>query len=112
MRTTSYQYDSRQRLIGVILPDEATIQYSYDAVGNPTQMQAAGTTLNLTWDANRRLTGGTGLALSYDANGRITLSNGLTIARDDAGRIASITYASGKAVRYTYDSRGLLTRVT
>ncbi len=42
----------------------------------------------------------------------MTGSNGLVITRDPNGRIASITYATGKSVKYAYNAIGLLASVT
>ncbi len=110
-QTTSYQFDSRQRVSAVTFP-KGSLQLFYDAVGNLTgRTYSDGISLKYTYDADNQLTSADGLVLSYDANGRISGSNGLQIGRDDAGRIASITYAMGKTVKYTYDNRGLLTQV-
>jgi RHS repeat-associated protein len=107
----TYTYDSRQRMASVTFPLGAA-RYNYDAAGNlVSRLYSDSTELDYTYDAARRLTGGTGIVLARDAAGRVVQSNGLAIARDDAGRIASVTYAPGKTVTYTYDQRGLLTTV-
>src|SRR5207237_1632010 len=85
---------------------------TYDAAGNRTRrLYSDGTDLNFTFDDNNRVTGANGASLGYDAAGRITQSNGLAITRDAVGRIASIQYPAG-AVTYTYNSRGLISRVS
>jgi len=110
-RMSTFQYDSRQRLSNATLP-LGSAQYSYDPASNLTAVTwSDSTVLNYTYDPDNRLTGGSGLALGYDAADRLTASNGLQVARDAAGRIASIAYAAGKTVTYTYDNRGLLTQV-
>jgi len=110
-RKTSFTYDSRQRISSATLPP-GTAQYSWDAASNLTSLNYSdGTSLSYTWDADNRLTGASGLSLSYDSDGRITASNGLQIARDPAGRIASVTYATGKTVNYTYNNRGFISQV-
>jgi len=111
-QTRSFKYDARSRISSIATPlDSGTL--TYDSAGNLTGLQFSdNTALNFTYDDDSRLTGGTGLVLGYDAAGRLILSNGLTIARNAAGRIASIVYAPGKTVTYTYDSRGLLSSVT
>jgi RHS repeat-associated protein len=107
-----YTYDSRDRVSTVTSPVDSS-QLTYDAAGNLTQAKYSdNTTLTYSYDDANRLTGGTGLSLSYDANGRIIGSNGIAITRDAAGRIATITYAPGKTVTYTYDGRGLLSRIS
>ena len=112
-RKTSLAYDSRQRISTITLPN-GTAQYSYDAAGNVTALKYSdGTSLTYTWDADNRLTAASGISLSYDADGRINRDhNGLQITRDAAGRVASVTYASGKTVTYTYNNRGLLSQVS
>jgi RHS repeat-associated protein len=111
-QTTSYTYDSRNRVGSVTLP-LGSAQYSYDAAGNLTSLKYSdGTNLTYTFDADNQLTAATGVTLSRDSDGRITNSNGLTITRDPAGRVVSVTYAAGKTVNYTYNNRGLLSQVT
>ncbi len=107
-----YTYDSRDRVTTVTSPVDSS-QLTYDAAGNLTQAKYSdNTTLTYGYDDDNRLVSGTGLALSYDANGRVTGSNGIGITRDAAGRISTITYAPGKTVTYTYDGRGLLSRIS
>jgi RHS repeat-associated protein len=107
-----YSYDSRDRVVTVTSPVDSS-QLTYDAAGNLTQAKYSdNTTLTYGYDDDNRLISGTGLALSYDANGRMIGSNGLAITRDAAGRISTITYAPGKTVTYTYDGRGLLSRIS
>ena len=111
-QTTSYVYDTRNRAKSITNP-LGSIQMTYDSVGNLMQRKYSdATTLNFTYDQDNRITGGGGVAIAYDAAARIISSNGLTIVRDGAGRISSITYAQGKTVGYTYDSRGLLAKVS
>ena len=110
-RTIGYEYDSRRRVSRLNFP-EGNVQFSYDAAGNLTrQTYSDGTVLDYAYDRDHRLVTGSGLALGYDAAGRMTTSNGLQIGRDRNGRIASVTYADGKVVRYSYNNRGLLERV-
>ncbi len=110
-RATRYVYDNRQRVARVALPG-GEVQFTHDATGNLTRARYSdGTDLNFVYDGNHRLVSGPGLSLGYDNNGRIIASNGLRIDRDDAGRIAAIIYPGARAVRYTYDARGLLARL-
>jgi RHS repeat-associated protein len=133
--TTSYSYNARNWQTGISVaggpeaaartrgpaPDTTggdgavvgSAQITYDATGNPTQVQYSdGTVQQYTYDADNRLTTGNNLALGYDAAGNLTGSNGLTIARDAVGRIAGITYEPGKTVTYGYNPRGLLSQIT
>jgi RHS repeat-associated protein len=111
-RATTYGLDSRNRVNRITTP-AGSIQIAYDAAGNRTQFSYSdGTVKSLSYDDDNRPTGGTGVTLGYDAAGRITSSNGLSITRDDAGRIATVTYAPGRTVTYSYDKRGLLAKVS
>lgn len=110
--TLKYTYDSRGRVSTVTSPADSA-QFTYDAAGNLSKAQYSdNSSFSYTYDPDNRLTGGTGVSLTYDANGRVIGSNGLTLTRDPAGRISSITYAPGKTVTLTYDSRGLLSRIS
>ncbi|SPF53345.1 hypothetical protein SBA4_5580015 [Candidatus Sulfopaludibacter sp. SbA4] len=110
-RITSCQYNSRQRVSSATSP-LGNAQYTYDAASNRTgATYSDGTLLSYIYDADNRLTGGAGVALGLDANGLVNLSNGVGATHDAANRLASITYAPGKTVTYTYDLRGLLFQV-
>ena len=111
-RTMSYAYDARNRVNGVTHP-LGSAQVAFDAAGNTIQRTYSDGTLKaFTYDDNNRVTSGQGVTLAYDAAGRITSSNGIGVARDIVGRISSIAYSPDKVVSYTYDSRGLLTKVS
>src|SRR5262249_27205669 len=108
---TNYSYDARNRVSSIVSP-EGTTTLTYDAAGDLTRSQYSdGTELQFTYDDNSRLTSGNGVQIGYDAAGRIVRSNGLAITRDAAGRIVSIAYPQG-IVAYTYDQRGLLSRIS
>ncbi len=112
LNTTSYAYDSRNRLSGVTFP-EGTLDITRDEIGNVTRrLYSDSTDLQYTYDDNGRLLTTNGASLSYDARGDIIGCNGLTITRDDVGRIASITLAAGKTITYNYDTRGLVYQVS
>jgi RHS repeat-associated protein len=111
-RHTNYSYDKRNR-VNAIQTAIGQLSITYDGPGNLTRrLYTDGTDLNYTFDDNHRLIAGPGATFSYDANGAMTGSNGLGITRDANGRIASITYATGKTVRYAYNAVGLLASVT
>ncbi len=128
-RTTSFGF-SGPRVVRVDLPDNSpanvvtaarrpatrhaslgSVQVTYSGANLSRLQYSDGVDLAFTYDSENRLTGGANLAIGYDRAGRIIASNGLPIERDDAGRVAAVTHAAGKTVRYTYDARGLLTRV-
>ncbi len=106
-QSVKYTYDSRNRLQSSTSPIDS-VQFSRDATGNLTKAQYSdGVTETYSYDNDNRLISGTGFSLTLNANGLVTGSNGLVITRDAVGRMTSITYASGKTVTYSYDSRGL-----
>ncbi len=107
----SYQYDKTDLLAGGTTP-LGSFAVTRDAAGRPVQIAFSdGTTLAVTRDAKGRITAADNLALGFDALDRITASNGLAIAYTAAGRIASVTYAPGKTVNYSYTVRGLLDKI-
>ena len=89
-------------------------QYCYDAAGNLTALKYSdGTSLSLHLGrgqpADRRQRAFAEPTTPTDESKTQTVSQ---ITRDAAGRIASVTYAPGKTVNYTYNNRGLLSQVT
>ncbi|MDY6971522.1 MAG: RHS repeat-associated core domain-containing protein, partial [Thermodesulfobacteriota bacterium] len=110
--STNYAYDSGGNISTVTYPAGAQ-QITRDEEGNITRRSYSDNTdLAFTYDDNNRLLTAAGLSLDYDAGGEITGCNGLTITRDDAGRIATITLAQGKVISYSYNGRGLVSRVS
>jgi RHS repeat-associated protein len=110
--TVTYGYDASDHVNAVSYPG-GSVQITYDNSGNViSKAFSGGLNLTYTYDDSGRPSGGSGLAISHDANGDVSGSNGLTITRDGAGRLASVTYAPGKTVNYSYDKRALLTTVS
>jgi RHS repeat-associated protein len=111
-QTITYTRDARGRISQVNSP-LGTLTPTLDAAGRLVNARYSDTTsIDFQWNAAGRLTSGTGLTMQYDAAGLPSNSNGLAIARDPAGRVSGVTLASGKAISYTYDRRGLLTGVS
>lgn len=111
-QSLNYSYNSRS-LVSSLSSSVDSLQISYDAAGNATQAKYSdGSSVTYAYDGDNRLTGGTGFSFTLDAEGRLTGSNGLKIARSPVGRIGSITYAAGKTVTYTFDSRGLPAKIS
>ena len=113
-RTSSLVYDSRGRVAEVKLPEElGTVAHTYDPVGSLLSTRFSdGTEFNFNRDDKGRLLESKGIALAYDVSGRIIASNGLTLERDPLGRIAAVTYGPDKVVRYAYNQRGAVTKIT
>jgi RHS repeat-associated protein len=99
-RTTTYGYDALDQLTEVTGPDGAVTAYGHDKLGNLTERtDAAGHVTTYGYDAVHRLTSvtdplGRETAYAYDAEGNLT---GRTTPRGTTG--------------YTYDPRGLLTKI-
>ena len=99
-RRTQFTWGNRRRLIGVSLPDGTSATLAY------------GTEIEIQRDERGLPLRGTGFFFTYDAAARLSGSNGIQIGRDEAGRIISVAYTPERVVRYSYDVRGLLARVT
>jgi len=110
-RTNTYAYDGRDRVAHVGRADGTVQQIDYDGVGNVTMQSFADTVFTYAYDDANRLLTTNGASFMYDAAGRIVNSNGFQSTRDGEGRVLSEMFAPGKAVNYSYDSRGLLSQV-
>ena len=113
-RTQSY--DQRGRLQQVTYADGQSATVSYDASKRVTQLAySPGPTLDYTYDASGRLLSANDLVLTYDDRGDIINSRDGAVslgAGYDADRqLATLSYDDRVTVSYTYDARGLLTRV-
>ncbi|MCX6622885.1 MAG: DUF6531 domain-containing protein [Acidobacteria bacterium] len=109
--TRTFEYDSRQRLSRINLPD-GTVSFSFDGTGRLlSQTYSDDTQLKFTYAKNGLLLTANGAAFAYDSQHRLTNSNGITIARDVDGRIVSMTYGDGLTVTYSYNNRGMVSRV-
>lgn len=107
-RTYGYEYDELSRVNRILRPDATAEQVTYDANGNVTgRSYTDGTAFTYVYDTANRMTSATGNSFTYDPAGRMTASNGFSYTHDLEGRILSETLSPGKAVNYTYDSRGL-----
>ena len=127
-RTVSCTYDAVYRLTQEAIDEpgtvnDQTITYSYDAVGNRTQMNRAGVITTYTYDINDRLlteASSTGsFPSTYDANGNLkTHSNGTSTdsyTYDGENQLISASVQTGTspgAVTYTYDADGMRTSKT
>jgi RHS repeat-associated protein len=122
--TTQYQYDTLNRQIAVIYPDQSTSTTAYDALGRAiSKTDQAGKVTAYGYDALGRLTsvtqdavtGGLNLLTQYgydevgnrisqtDANGHST-----TYSYDQLGRRVGRSLPAGQSESYIYDSAGNL----
>ncbi|BFM39775.1 Calx-beta domain-containing protein [Synechocystis sp. LKSZ1] len=101
--TLALQYDTANRLTGLIYPTGRSLQYTYNADGQRTKLVANdGYTVNYSYDTVGRLKtliNGTGQTIiSYDY--------------DSAGRLIKETNGNGTYTTYEYDPRSQLSRLT
>jgi RHS repeat-associated protein len=122
--TTTYTYDSRNRMLTKATP-EGTLTYTYDDAGNLATIDSSnpnGTSVAYAWDAANRLASVTdnragGVTTpTFTATGRpSTLSQpngvGLTYSYDSLDRVLSMSWQQGASPafgswRYSYNNRG------
>ncbi len=117
-RAWTFAYDARGRASRLGYPDGVVETNRFDAVGSLIARDfSTGLTLTYGRDAFRRVvqTGSSPVQITYDARDRplAVTQHGATFAADyDArGRLATLDYAGLGTITYTYDPRGLVTRV-
>jgi len=100
--TTSYFYDSLDRLTNTTYPDGKSVQYAYDKAGNRISLSYPGGTASLTY--------------AYDAANRLSqITQGTlqwTFAYDGAGNRTQLTQPNGTSTIYAYLSNNWLSSVT
>ncbi|MEZ5384268.1 MAG: RHS repeat-associated core domain-containing protein [Prosthecobacter sp.] len=118
-KTWDYDYDTRGRLSQITHPDTVVETRTYDAESHPTGRSFSdGLNLGFTYDALDRLktTASTPVTLDYDSRGNLTTTTihgqTFTALHDSRNRLTTLDYAGQMTVTYTYDARGLVTRVT
>ena len=95
--TTTFTYDSADRLTEVVYPGGDFLQYTYNAAGQRTQMaDQTGFTVNYQYNALGQLSELT------DANGDLIAS----YTYDVVGRLSSEQFGNGTATDMTYDADG------
>jgi RHS repeat-associated protein len=119
-RTVSYGYDNVYRLISEAIansaPNNGTVNYTYDSVGNRMQMTSTlgavpGGTFSYdandrlaldTWDANGNTISSAGISYVYDFENRLTLRGAVSIVYDGDGNRVSET-VGGVPTKYLVD---------
>lgn len=110
---TTYTWGARRKLFSVRQSDGVAGNFTYDAAGELTRVQYSdGADLEIQREERGLPIRGTNFAFTYDPAGRLASSNAINIGRDDAGRITSIAYTQDRVIRYTYNERGLVTRIS
>jgi RHS repeat-associated protein len=114
----TFAYDHRGRLARVTAPDGVVETNRYDAVGSLVGRHFSdGLQLDFARDALRRLTNTASVpvGLGYDGRNLPTAGtmHGVTFSatHDARGRLATLDYGGLTTLTYTYDARGLVTRV-
>ncbi|SIO96771.1 Putative deoxyribonuclease RhsC [Vibrio spartinae] len=118
--TTRYAYDAQGKLIEKTLPDESTVQYSYDLLGNLTGVDDGRWPLVYAYDVLGRLTtehqGWATSGYRYDALGHITaqlLPDGQQLDYDfQHGRLHQVNLNGHCLTQHHYQVSGLETRRT
>jgi len=100
--TTSYTYDSRDRVLSKITPF-GTLTYTYDVAANTLSLKSSNT-------------GGANASYAYDALNRlstVTDAAGVTTyGYDAAGNLTGLAQPNGVSTSYTYDTLNRLTNLT
>jgi RHS repeat-associated protein len=115
----TFAYDQRGRLERVSAPDGVVETNRYDAVGSLVGRHFSdGLRLDYARDALRRITNTASVpvALAYDRRNLPVSSmlHGVTFhaTHDSRGRLATLEYGGLSTITYSYDPRGLVTRVS
>ncbi|MCW5625047.1 MAG: hypothetical protein KIT73_10055 [Burkholderiales bacterium] len=123
--TITRQYDPRFDSLTQEVTPQATIDYTYDAVGQRATMQVSGQTqVSYAFDDANRITGITqgsnSVGFTYDNANRRTVANipnGVSIeyGYDDANQLTSLTYKRAGStlgtLTYGYDTAGRRTAI-
>ena len=106
-QSTTYAYDTANRLLSGVVGGSTEYAYGYDKASNLTSITSGGTTESYTYTSTNSTTSGT-----YDANGSPLSLGGNTYKWDGANRLVHFTNTSaGTASTFVYDGLGRLVRV-
>ncbi|MBL9128229.1 MAG: RHS repeat protein, partial [Verrucomicrobiales bacterium] len=118
-RTWAMTYDDRGRLETVVHPDGEVETILYDAVSSPIGRQfSSGLRLAFARDALRRITNTASIPVrkTFDVRdqpvGQTIHETTFTASYDARRRLRSLEYAALSTITYTYDARGLATRIS
>jgi RHS repeat-associated protein len=103
---TTYTYDNLYQLISVTYPDNSTISYTYEAVGNRLILTDATEVTDYTYDDADRLQSAGEVTYDWDNNGNLinkTDESGTTnYTYDHQNRLVSIIFPDGSTNNFTY----------
>ena len=106
--TTSYKYDSQDRLLAKATP-EGTLTYTYDSAGNVLSVQSSnanGVNTTYSYDGDNRLSSVTDNA---PATGTRPGTGTTTYSYDPVGNLSGFLYPNGVQTSYSYDTLNRLT---
>ncbi|MCW5600039.1 FG-GAP-like repeat-containing protein [Nitrosomonas sp.] len=115
-RTTTFNYDSLNRMIEKIYPDGQRVEWNYDEVISKNGLGRLTSFKDLTASGCNNDPSG---VINYDPNGNPTsvmrcirgYRANFEFEYDKHGRLQKITYPDGENINYEYDATGLLTKV-
>jgi YD repeat-containing protein len=106
---TTYGYDATGQLTSVVLPNNRTISYQYDAAGNRISVIDSGTTTTCDPNNLNQYTNVGGATYAYDADGNLIAktqgSQNWTYSYDTENRLVGVVSSEG-TWRYEYDALG------
>jgi RHS repeat-associated protein len=107
--TTSYEYDLLGRVEKVTQPDNSTVTYEYDSMGNRTaQTESSGTT-HYQYDTQGKLVKAGETQFAYDNVGNLVSrkdkTRSITYRYDDENRLLEVS-SGKKKIQYSYDGEG------
>jgi RHS repeat-associated protein len=106
-QTSTYAYDTANRLLSSTVSGSTQNAYGYDHASNLLSITSSGTTQSYSYTSTNAITGQT-----YDANGNPQVLSGNTYKWDGANRIVHFTNsAANTASSFSYDGLGRLVRV-
>jgi RHS repeat-associated protein len=106
---TTYSYDATGQLTSVVMPDNRTISYEYDAAGNRISVIDSGATTAYDTNSLNQHTNVGGATYAYDADGNLIAKNQgsqiWTYNYDTTNRLVGVVSPEG-TWRYEYDALG------
>lgn len=106
-QTTTYGYDSANRLETVAVDGVEVARYGYDTAGNVVSESTPGGVVASAYDAQDRVTARGAVSYGFDADRqRTSAASGAAVTTYgwSTGRLASVTPPGGPVVGYGYDA--------
>ncbi|MCC5866503.1 MAG: hypothetical protein JJU31_15385 [Wenzhouxiangella sp.] len=97
-------YDERDRLTRIQYPDGRWIEYSYDVVGNRTELRTANQRTQYSFDVLNRMNTVTAWVNSHCSQG-----DTITYSYNEVGSRRLVEHANGTVTEYQYDQLNRLT---